>query len=183
MASEVTASSLASRYEDWHSRTKAHPSFTPTRAALSLAVLGNTPVELEGFILALFDAGDDKVTVDAMGRVLLVSDADYAGVVELARQMATELPETGRFRNTWVIKHATTSQLIERLLLVVDGQLKETSVQGFVKTMTELKTPVGDIDELPDVLSEVAGLVLEERMGYSEMVQKVKDILNENVLL
>ncbi|KAJ7484687.1 hypothetical protein FB451DRAFT_1028846 [Mycena latifolia] len=192
MSSGLTASSWASRYEDWHSRTEAHPSpaaFTPTRAALSLAVLRNSPVEPEGFTLALFDDEDDKVAVDAMGRVLLVSAADYAGVIELAQRVATELPDTGRFRNTWVIKHAATSQPIDRLLVVVDGQLKETSVQGFVKGKTELKTPVGDIGELPDVLSEVVGLVLEGRTGHargsgdSEMVQKVKDILSGDVSL
>lgn len=118
----------------------------------------------------------------------MVLDADYAGVVELARRVAVELPDTGRFRNTWVIKHPATSQPIDRILVVVDGQLKETSVQGFVKGKKELKVPVGDISELPDVLSEVAGLALEGRTGYSrgsedsEMVQKVKDILSGDVL-
>ncbi|KAJ7660065.1 hypothetical protein B0H17DRAFT_954264 [Mycena rosella] len=192
MASESIAPSWTSRYEDWHSRTTAHPSpssFTPTLASLSLAVLRNTAVEPEGFTLALFDAGDDKVAIDAMGRVLLVSDPDYAGVIDLARRVAVELPETGRFRNTWVLKHAATSQPIDRLLVVVDGRLKETSVQGFVKGKTELKIPVGDIGELPDVLGEVAGLALEGRTGYSRgsgdsaIVQKVKDILSGEVSL
>ncbi|KAJ7136068.1 hypothetical protein C8R44DRAFT_609534 [Mycena epipterygia] len=192
--SELSApaeSSWTSRYEDWHSRAKAHPSpasFKPTLAALSLAVLRNTPIEPEGFTLALFDADDNKVAIDAMGRILVVSDSDYAGVVELARRVAVELPDTGRFRNTWVIKHPATSQPIDRLLVVVDGQFKETSVQGFVKGKKELKAPVGDISELPDVLNEVAGLALEGRTGYSrgsgdsEMVQKVKDILSGDIL-
>ncbi|KAJ6590540.1 hypothetical protein DFH09DRAFT_1074156 [Mycena vulgaris] len=181
-----------SRYEDWYSRTEAHPSpasFTPTLASLSLAVLRNTPVEPEGFTLALFDAGGEKVAVDAMGRVLLVPDADYTPIVDLARRMALELPETGTFRNTWVLKHAATSQPIDRLLVVVDGGLKETSVQGFVKGKTELKTPVEDIAALPGLLNEVAGLVLEGRTGYSRgsgdtaMVQKVKDILSASDVL
>ncbi|KAJ7490757.1 hypothetical protein FB451DRAFT_1552379 [Mycena latifolia] len=133
---------LAGHYEGWHSRTKAYPSpaaFTPATAALSLVVLRNSPVEPKGFTLALFDGADDKVTVDAMGRVLLVVDADYAGIVELARRVATELPDAGGFRN----------------------YVKETCVQGFVKGKTELKEPVRGLLELPDVLSEVVGLVLE----------------------
>ncbi|KAJ7076084.1 hypothetical protein B0H15DRAFT_790932 [Mycena belliarum] len=190
--STSAASGWTSRYEDWHSRTKAHPnptSFTPTHEALSLVVLRNTPVEPEGFTLALFDGGSDKVAVDAMGRVLIVSDGDYAGVTDLAQRVATELPETGNFRNTWIIKHPATSQPIDRLLVVVEGKLKETSVQGFVKGKTELKAPVGVISELPGVLNEAAGLILEGRNGYSRgsgdshMVQKVKDILNGEVLL
>jgi len=191
MASESTAppeSSWTSPYADWHSRAIPHPSpasFSPTRSALSLAVLRNSQVEHEGFTLALFDTGDDKVAVDAMGRVLLVAEADYAGVTALARRVAVELPNTGRFRNTWVIKQPATSQPIDRLLSVVEGRLVETSVQGFMKGKKELKIPVGDITELPDVLSEATGLVLEGRTGYSrgsgdtEMVGKVKDILNE----
>ncbi|KAJ6571783.1 hypothetical protein B0H19DRAFT_1131192 [Mycena capillaripes] len=186
MASEPTKSSWTSRYAEWHSRAKPHPSpasFYPTRAALSLAVLRNSPTEPEGFTLALFDTENDKVAVDAMGRVLLVEEADYIGVTTLAQRVASELPETGRFRNTWVIDHPTTSQPIDRLLIVSEGHLTETSVQGFVKGKNELKIPVGDITELPEVLSEVIGLVLEGRTDYSrgsgdsEMVQKVKDIL------
>ncbi|KAF7361792.1 DNA repair protein rad5 [Mycena venus] len=168
--------------------TKPHPSptsFTPSRSVLSLAVLRNSQVEPEGFTLALFDADDGKVAVDAMGRVLLVADGDYSGITALARRVAEELPETGRFRNTWVIRQPTTSQPIDRLFSVVEGRLVETSVQGFVKGTKELKIPVGDISELPDVLSELTGLVLEGRTGYSrgsgdsEMVRKVKDVLSD----
>jgi hypothetical protein len=184
------AAQWTSPYADWHSRAKAHPSpasFSPSRAALSLAVLRNSQVEPEGFTLALFDTGDGKVAVDAMGRVLLVADSDYIGVTMLARRAALELPETGRFRNTWVIDQPTTSQPIDRLLAVAEDRLVETSVQGFVKGKKELKIPVGDITKLPDVLSEVTGLVLEGRTGYSrgagdsEMVRKVKDILSREV--
>ncbi|KAJ7627624.1 hypothetical protein DFH06DRAFT_1007009 [Mycena polygramma] len=176
-----------SPHANWHSRAKAHPSpasFTPTRAALSVAVLRNSQIEPEGFTLALFDTGNDKVAVDAMGRVLLVEDADYAGVTALAQRVARELPETGRFRNTWVIDHPATSQPIDRILTVAEGRLVQTSVQGYTKGKKTLKPPVGDITELPEVLSELAGLVLEGRTGYSrgsgdsEMVRKVKDILD-----
>ncbi|KAJ7346746.1 hypothetical protein DFH08DRAFT_869202 [Mycena albidolilacea] len=186
MASEST-SSPESPYMDWHSRAKPHPSpdsFSPTRSALSFVVLRNSQVEPEGFTLALFDTGEEKVAVDAMGRVLLVIDKDYTGITTIARRVAVELPETGRFRNTWVIKQPATSQPIDRLLFDVEGQLVETSVQGFVKGKKELKIPVGDISELPDVLGELAGLALEGRAGYSrgsgdsEMVRKVKNILD-----
>ncbi|KAJ7175906.1 hypothetical protein C8R46DRAFT_944987 [Mycena filopes] len=177
-------SSWESRYEDWHSRSKPNStSFSPTRLALSLAVLRNTQVEPEGFMLALFDTGNNKVAVDAMGRVLLLDETDYAGITTLARRVALELPETGRFRNTWVIKHAASSQPIDRVFSNVDGKLVETSVQGFVKGKKELGVPVGDIVELPEVLSELTGLVREGLTGYSrrsadsEMVGKVKAVL------
>ncbi|KAJ6611187.1 hypothetical protein B0H10DRAFT_2057325 [Mycena sp. CBHHK59/15] len=196
MASEprapLTEISWSSRYEGWHSRTQPHPSptsFTPTRAILSLAVLRNTPIEVEGFTLAMFDDGKDKVAVDAMGRVIVLPATDYAGIIDLASRTAAELPATGRFRNTWVVKQAATSQPIDRLLAVVDGQLKETSVQGFQKGKKELQISVGDVTDLPDFLSELAGLVLEGRNGYSrgsgdsEMVRKVKEILSGEVLL
>ncbi|KAK7005619.1 DNA repair protein rad5 [Favolaschia claudopus] len=188
MATQFTSSSeSASPYANWHSRTKPHPSpaeFVPTRSTLRLAVLRNAQAEHEGFTLALFDTGADKVAVDALGRVLIVEDADYQGVVGLARRVALELPETGEFRNTWIIKQPTTSQPIERLLFVGEGGLVQTSVQGYQKGKRELKAPVGDIGELPDTLYELTALVMEGRTGYSfDMGQSplVRQILNEIV--
>ncbi|KAJ7057822.1 hypothetical protein C8F01DRAFT_324353 [Mycena amicta] len=180
-------------YANWHARATPHPdptTFTPTRAALALIVLRNTPVEPEGFTLALFDLPHEKVAVNALGNVLCVKEDDFQGIIALAARVSRELPPTGRFRNTWVVKHIATSQPIERLLVSIDhGKLVETSVQGFSKDNKTLQIPVGDITELPDVLSETVGVVMEARDGYSRikadkgMVTKVQEIVRDEVML
>lgn len=178
--SSSSSSPWSSEYENWYTRTQPHPSpdaFTPSRSTLDFVVLHNSQVEPEGFTLAVFN---DKTAVDSMGRVLVLSDKDYAGLTALARQVPA-LPETGNFRNTWVIKHERTGQVIERIL--VGKELKETSVQGFVKGKTELKEPTAGRETLPEVLVEVAGLLLEGREGHQRgaedksVVQRVKDAL------
>jgi len=172
--------SWSSEFEDWSSRATPHPdpdSFVPARSNLAHIVLRNSQVEHEGFTLAVFK---DKVAVDAMGRVLVLSDKDFDGLSSLATKIL-DLPDTGNFRNTWRLKHLATSQPIDRIL--VGDELKETSVQGFVKGLKELKEPVGDVSELPDALAELTGLVLEGRKDYQRgkedgaMVQKVKDLV------
>lgn len=173
----------------WHTRaTPYQHKFTPTRSDLELAVLRNAPVEQEGFTLALFSS-PAKIAVDAAGRVLVVQDADFVGLLALAEK-TKELPETGRFRNTWVIAQPTTSQRIDRILLPIQstdgsgdrGEYRETSVQGFDGVKTHLKNPVGDIQDLPPSLQDIIGLVLEAREGGDgdkddAMITQVKAIL------
>lgn len=174
----------SSKYEGWHSRAILHPSpdtFTPTRSELEFAVLRSTPVEPEGFTLAIFRQG--KIGVDAMGRVLTLNDEDYAGLEKLAMK-TLDLPLTGEYKNTWIIKHPITDRPID--ILLVGAQLKETRIQGFSKDMKELKRPTGNTTELSSVLGEFAGLVLEAREGYrrgeadASVIQKVKDVLNDS---
>ncbi|RDB24445.1 hypothetical protein Hypma_008412 [Hypsizygus marmoreus] len=172
--------SWSSPFSSWHSRALLTPfpnphAFTPTKSALLLAVLLNAPVENEGVTLTLFSQPkpddpsiSETVAVDALGRVLIVTPKDSAGILSLARSTLS-LPQTGGFRNTWVIKQDRTSQPIDRLFIPgqsAKGLLDdpdEISVQGFSKEKRELKRPVDGITELPKDLWELTGLVLEAR--------------------
>ncbi|KAJ3568727.1 hypothetical protein NP233_g5519 [Leucocoprinus birnbaumii] len=165
----------------WHARASTYPdSFTPKRAALRLAVLRNAPVEHEGFTLALFDS-PANIAVDAAGKVLVLEDADFKGLLSLTDQIL-ELPETGSFRNTWVIAHPMTSRPIERILVPVGAEFKETGVQGFDGAKTQLREPVGEYQHLPSALQDLVGSVLEARKGADDdrdesMINQVKAIL------
>ncbi|KAJ7576783.1 hypothetical protein C8J56DRAFT_799229 [Mycena floridula] len=181
MSSPVVQPPWSSDFEGWYTRTRAHPapdSFVPARSDLVQIVLRNSQVEHEGFTLAIFK---DKVAVDAMGKVLVVSDRDFDGISKLTTRVL-ELPDTGNFRNTWRLKHLATSQPIDRIL--IGEELRETSVQGFVKGLKELKDDAG---VLPDELAELAGLVLEARGNFErgqedkEMIQKLKDIVADRL--
>ncbi|KAF5359980.1 hypothetical protein D9758_007596 [Tetrapyrgos nigripes] len=171
----------------WHSRALQSPyaaasSFEPKLDNLAFTVLHSTPVEPEGFTLALFKQGNDAIAIDASGNVLQLSESDATGLTELAQSVNT-LPKAGGFRNTWRITQLTTSQPIERVLVKdKDGSsLKETSVQGFANDKKELKSAVGDATELPDVLYTFVGLALEAREGYERgnaggVVDRVKGL-------
>lgn len=173
----------SSSIQGWHSRAQPHPdsdSYTFLRDKLALTVLRNAQVESEGFTLALFN---DKVAVDAFGKVLVVEDQDYEGLIDLSNQIL-ELPKTENFRNTWILKSLTTSQPIERIFVHKDGEAVQTSVQGFApgQDKTELKSPGG---EIPAALKQLTALVMEAREGYSRgdtpgpAVQKVKEIVSD----
>ncbi|THU88063.1 hypothetical protein K435DRAFT_782196 [Dendrothele bispora CBS 962.96] len=191
LASFITSMSTSSSLSGWHARTLQTPysaanAFEPKLDSLTFAVLHSTPVEPEGFTMALFkgtSTSDDAVAVDALGRVLLVSEKDAAGLTELAKSVNT-LPKAGGFRNTWRIKQQTTSQPISRLLIKDGNNLQETSVQGFATGKKELKTAVGDVTELPDALYDFVGLVLEARDGYEigsagAVVEQVQNVLKD----
>jgi hypothetical protein len=65
---------------------QSHPSpsdFTPVRDQLSSAVLHSTPVKPEDFTLALFTP---NIVIDTSGSVLVLSAADYDGLVSLAKR-------------------------------------------------------------------------------------------------
>jgi hypothetical protein len=199
----------SSQYEGWHSRALSNPhpdpsSFTPSRSSLRFAVLRNAPVEPEGISLAFFNppssgsiSDEGLYAVDAQGRALIVSPTDARGILDLATRVS-ELPETGAFRNTWVISQDRTSQPIDRLFVpksssyssesgLLDAGYQEVSVQGFSKEKRELKTPVDGIEELPESLWELTGLVLEARTDAGntpdderrngEVLGKVRDVL------
>lgn len=181
MTSTFTGS-WSSKYENWRSRATSYPSpesYVPLRDNLALIALVNSQVEPEGFTLAIFK---DKVAVDAMGRMVVLNEADYNGITSLGTEIL-DLPDTGEFRNTWRLNHRATSQPIDRIL--IGPELKETSVQGFQKGKTDLKNPVGDIEVLPDSLAELTGLVLEGRKDYERgnedkaIVQRMKDLVGD----
>ncbi|KAG6900243.1 hypothetical protein C0993_000884 [Termitomyces sp. T159_Od127] len=176
----MTSSSWNSPFASWYNRAQSVsqaiiPTFTPSFDTLLLAVLLNAPAENDGFTLALFSRlnedgpGTRVFAVDALGHVLVVADQDAVGILELAKK-ALALPPTGGFRNTWVVKRPTTSQPIHRLFIFPDqagDSPYQISVQGFTKEARTLQRPVQGIDELPEVLWELVGLVLEARQCVS----------------
>lgn len=182
--------------KDWHARALAHPypnphSFVPRRENLKLALLRNSPVEHEGFSLAIFTEDDDSyVVVDAVGRVLILpsSSSDIKGLLDLGCQ-TLDLPIASTWRNIWMIEHRITSQPIDRFFYVSYAEKRETSVAGYSPTETKLATPVDGYDHLPDVLQKLFGLVLEARDGYKpdrnggnadqEVISKVQDALGD----
>ncbi|KAG7446745.1 uncharacterized protein BT62DRAFT_931318 [Guyanagaster necrorhizus] len=168
----------------WRTRAQSHPypdSYSPARANLALVVLRNSQVEHFDFTLAVFK---DKVAIDANGNVLVLSEEDYANMMALAYQ-ALDLPDTGSFGNTWRIEHPVIGKPIDRLLVAVGTDMKEVGVQGYDKEKKVLKNPVGDITELPSILSDLMEIVMKGRDGYTfyrnqvdpETVQKVKSIV------
>ena len=110
----------------------------------------------------------------------------FAGLTSLA-QKTLSLPQTDSFWNTWRIAWERTEQVIRRLLVAKEseGELQQTSVQGFSKKRTALQTPVGKFDNLPETLWELFGLVEEALEGYEknkgnvEMVELVKATLGD----
>lgn len=182
-------------------------SYTPSLPDLRFALLRNTPVEHEGFTLALFSQSSTSsseatsasatstpaaaegeseagLAVNAMGQVLIMSREDWAKLMRLVKQFAAnKLPETG-YRNTWIVEHETTCQPIDRLLVPsAEGQLEETGVSGFSYTERRLNQPVEGITELPEVLFHLVLLGLEGRDGYVKgeedpvMIDKIKNLL------
>jgi hypothetical protein len=59
--------------------------------------LFNMIMAVTGFSVALFKP---NVAVDAMGRVLVLTESDWNALADLASQ-TTNLPETGAFLNQW----------------------------------------------------------------------------------
>jgi len=153
----------------WHARSPLHPSgdsFVPTREALALACLYSTPVQPSGLAAALFKP---DIAVDAQGRVLQLSQADFAAIKELgASSVADNIPAAGGFRNQWRIKHARTSQPISWLRVVDGGAIKDVSVYGYNKQKLELDPEVDGLATLPEVLDKVFGVFAEGREGLED---------------
>jgi len=186
--------------QGWHSRAlqTPHPdphSFNATAESLILTVLLNAQTETEGITLAFFaDPPTGRtIAVDALGRVSFVASTDFDGILSLAKR-ALALPDTGTWRNTWVIKHVATSQPNHRIFISPQAQvstprslsdLKQISVQGFSKVTKELKDLVNGYHELPHELWELTGLLLEagERAGLGEtrddlVLDKVRSVVH-----
>jgi hypothetical protein len=183
--------STSSSLTGWHSRATPYLGpFIPTPSALKLAVLHNSPVEPEGFTLALFNA-PAKIAVDTAGKILVVQDDDFMNLLTLAGKLK-ELPDAGNFRNTWVVAQPVTSRPIERILVPVSSEdgsgnrpgYRETSVQGYDGVKTQLRKRVGDIQDLPSLLIDLVSLVLEAREGGSGnrdigTINRVKAVLGD----
>lgn len=177
-------SSWSSKYSGWHTRAGSYlspESFTPTREGLAFAALYHAPANPDGFSVAFFHP---NVAVDARGEILVVNQEDFEGLETLARA-SLELPPTELPMNTWRISQRRTDQPIHRLHVPRSAdEIVETGVQGFEKGKKVLKEPVAGITELPEVLHEIIGLVVEGREGYErgkaneEVISKVKGVLD-----
>lgn len=167
----------------WHSRAQPFTgTFEPTRDALVLASIHSTPVNPEGFTLALFTP---NIAVDARGAALTLEQADFDALKSLSNRAVdpAEVPSPGTFRNQWAIAHPITSRPIDRLLVKNSEGFAEVSVSGYEQGKTTLRAPVGEITELPAVLYDVFGLILEAREdgpgeANADLVGKVKELLD-----
>ncbi|KAI0709383.1 hypothetical protein C8Q76DRAFT_786155 [Earliella scabrosa] len=175
---------MAPSAEGWYSRATPHPSapdFTPTKDELVFAVLLNAQADPEGFTLAVFRP---DIAVDARGRVLQLQPQDFSSLTSLAEE-TTRLPETGSFMNAWRVDHPVTSRPIDQLFYKTEsGEYKQTSVQGWSPDRKQLKSPVGDYQELPPLLQELFGYVQEARTDYERgreenpaLLEKVKELV------
>lgn len=175
---------LGNPYPDPHS-------YTPSLPNLRFAMLRNTPVDHEGFTLALFSQsstssseatsasassslpaaegqGEAGLAINAMGQVLILERDDWATLMGLVEEFtSSKLPQTDSSQNTWIIEHEVTSQPIDRLLVPLpEGQMEETRVSGFSYTERRLHQPIEGITQLPEVLFHLVLLSLEGRDGY-----------------
>lgn len=154
--------------------------FKPPRSAIELVVLRNTPVEPEGFTLAIFASDSQKppgkkhYAVDTQGRILVLQDKDVAGIQDLVSKVV-ELPQPDRWGNTWALSQPRTSQPIERILIPTgrESEFDEIGVQGFDGRVRELKVAVGGFAELPDVLWDLTEAAMEARVEGGERDEDV----------
>lgn len=126
-----------------------------------------------------------------MGRLFIMNQEDYSGMLDIAHKCGTSLPETGNWRNTWKVKQDRTSQPVDRIFVNVDdgsqSALKEFSVQGYEEGKWALKEKYGDYEELPESLREMISLVREARAGYNDdevdedVVDMVKGLLGDKL--
>ena len=165
--------------QGWHARARPHPNatgLTASRDALAFVVLLHAPADPDSFTMALLRP---DTAVDARGRVLQLEPRDAAALVALAEQ-TSRLPDTGSFMNAWRVAHPRTSQKIDRLFASVDGGgFRETSVQGWDIERTQLKTAVGDYQELPPVLYEFFRYIQEAREGFERGQEENKDVIGQ----
>ena len=175
---------MQSAVADWRDRAERiqNPeSWKPQREDLVFAVIRNAQVEHHALTLALFSP---NIGVDASGNVLALKEDDFSALRSLASQ-TLELPQTGSFRNTWIIRRPTTSQPIERLLVFTsESPVVQTSVQGYNNEGEfELKRPVEGIATLPQLLQDLFGSILKARTDYDPgrrneaVLKKVLDVV------
>lgn len=156
--------STVASWRDRGERIRDPETWQPQRKDLVFAVVHSTPIEHRALTLALFGP---NIGVDAIGSVLVLKEDDFSALSSLASQ-TLELPQTGNFRNTWIIRRPTTSQPIERLLVSTsESEFAETSVQGYNdQGEFELEHSVGEITVLPPLLQNLFGSILKARTGY-----------------
>jgi len=179
---ETKMQSAVADWRDRAERIRNPESWQPERKDLVFAVVLNGPVEHHALTLALFHP---NIGVDASGNVLALKEDDFSAMSRLATR-TLELPQTGEFRNAWILRRPTTSQPIERLLVSTGGsELVETSVQGYNNQGGfDLKEPVGDVTVLPHLLQDLFGLILKARTDYDPrnrheaVLQKVLDVID-----
>ncbi|CAG7848945.1 SubName: Full=Uncharacterized protein {ECO:0000313/EMBL:CCA71966.1} [Serendipita indica DSM 11827] len=143
-----------------HAKTSTDAAYVPKKEDLVVSVLINSPVEPEGFTMALFKPSH---VVDASGRVLNIASSDYEAFETLVDKIK-ELPSTGSFGGQWRVKHARTSYPIDRIL--IPGHA-EVGVYGWSKDADELEEETQGYTNLPKELQTFVGLAKEAREGYT----------------
>jgi len=179
-SSNAMASSAHSA-SGWHARATAHTgSFEPTKEDVVLNVLINSQVEHDGFTLGLVKP---NIAVDARGKVLILSDNDFAAFEAKVGEIK-ELPPTGNFMGQYRVKQQRTSYPID--ILKLPGQA-DVSVYGWSAATSTLEEPTNGHTSLPDPLQTLVGWAKEAREGYQRshvdpadqtVIDKVKNLLD-----
>ncbi|KAF8877361.1 hypothetical protein BD779DRAFT_1677353 [Infundibulicybe gibba] len=184
MYATQTDEKWTSSFAGWHSRATPHPKpreflqdISP--ASFNIGFLRSTQLDPSGWLQVM----GESAIVDALGRVLILRPDDAAGIISLAQMT----PPLSNDRVPWAIKSPVTDRPIDSVVVPDGSALTETKVKGFTKATRELQKPVGDISELPHVLWELFGLLLEAREKFdhsavefdSEVVDKVKAVIGQ----
>ncbi|KAF8985823.1 hypothetical protein BDQ17DRAFT_1493616 [Cyathus striatus] len=167
--------------------TPLPPSTPLTCSDLKLAVLRNTPVETEGFTLALFAP---NIAVSYFSTIHKLHPNNFTHILNLTVQTST-LPTPNRPFNIWAIDQPHTSQPIDRVLVPLGTldpkpkkmyveEYREVSVQSYKKGKTALKKEFGGYTELRSVLHDLMAVVLEAWKGKrekdDEVIMRVKGL-------
>ncbi|KAH7100765.1 hypothetical protein BKA62DRAFT_705566, partial [Auriculariales sp. MPI-PUGE-AT-0066] len=121
--SPPSSKQMATPATGWHQRATAGTLFEPTAEALQFSVVQSTPVNPEGFTLALF--APDRA-IDAQGRALTLDKADFDTLVSAASDVAT-LPPTFQ----WRVASPITSRPLDYITTAIGGEQKTTTVYNW----------------------------------------------------
>ncbi|ESK86256.1 hypothetical protein Moror_16636 [Moniliophthora roreri MCA 2997] len=167
------SATLSGSLRGWHTRALSNPyphpnDFTLSRNDIDIFSTRSSMVDSNGFTLAVFrDNESRKVVIDALGRVLVMSDKDYNLLVSLARDIAQndDIPH----ETFWNIDHGGRSCLPGDTWYVKGSAGPRTyKVSGFSSTERKLEKHIRGFAEIPEVLHDFMNLTREALEGYYE---------------
>lgn len=165
--SQLFRSKMTADATGWHSRSPAETAPSEFKDVV-FGLLYSTPVEPEGFTMALFK---DQTAVDAMGKVQKLSQADYDAFLDVVGSVPDE-------KDQLRVKQDRTSFPIDTIVIPSEG--KSVGVYGWSKDKQELENG----GSLPDSVQKLIAYGREARTGYvrgekdEALIQKVLDLLN-----
>jgi len=164
----------------WRERATTGEQFKPTAESLEFAVRHATPVDPDGFTVALFKPNR---AVDAQGRALTLEQADFDALVSVASAVAA-LPQTFQ----WRVYSDRTSRPIDYITLKDGDAQRSVGVYNWNEQTRTLEQSTEGFTDLPDPIQNILKLASEaaqdgrpERGSDPGLVREVKDILGSAV--